>query len=81
MHNTARILRALQKHNMASTNLFQIHHKPQHKLKRLTKIVKETALGDNISVTVNGEGKVQYVREDPFWELEENLDVLLNNAN
>ena len=63
---------------MASTNLFQIHHKPQHKLNRLTKIVKETALGDNISVTVNGKGTVQYVRDDPFGELEENLDMLFN---
>lgn len=46
----------------------------------LTKIVKATALGDNVSITVDGEGKTQYVRDNPFWELENDIGNILNNA-
>lgn len=46
----------------------------------LTKIVKATALGDNVSITVDGDDKTQYVRDNPFWELEEDIGNLLNNA-
>lgn len=49
---------------------------------KLTKIVKATALGNNISVTTGEEGKTQYVRDNAFWELldDETMIQLLEYA-
>lgn len=35
----------------------------------LSKIVKATQLGNNLSVTTGEDGVTQYVRDNPFWEL------------
>lgn len=35
----------------------------------LSKIVKATELGDNLSATTGEDGVTQYVRDNPFWEM------------
>ena len=46
----------------------------------LTTICHATELGDNVEATTGGDGVVQYVRNNPFWDLREDIDTLLNNA-
>lgn len=48
-------------------------------IKRLATICHATELGDNVSVT-EGEGVTQYVRENAFWTLREDIGTLLQNA-
>lgn len=48
--------------------------------RRLSSIIHCTELGDNISVQTTEIGTTQYVRDNPFWELREDIDTLLNNA-
>lgn len=45
----------------------------------LSTIVHTTELGDNVSASA-GEGATQYVRNNPFWDLREDIDTLVNNA-
>lgn len=47
--------------------------------KTLTAIVSATELGDNVG-TAAGEGETQYVRDNVFWTLQENVDVIVDNA-
>lgn len=46
----------------------------------LTTICHATELGDNVEATIGGDGVVQYIRNNPFWDLREDIDTLLNNA-
>ena len=46
----------------------------------LTAICHATELGDNVEATTGEPGVVQYVRNNPFWDLREDVDTLLNNA-
>lgn len=46
----------------------------------LTTICHATELGDNVEATTGAPGVTQYVRNNPFWDLREDIDTLLNNA-
>ena len=46
----------------------------------LTGITHATELGDNVTATTGATGVTQYVRENPFWELRDDIGTLLNNA-
>ena len=46
----------------------------------LTTVCHATELGDNVEATTGAPGVVQYVRNNPFWDLREDIDTLLNNA-
>lgn len=48
--------------------------------RRLQKIVHSTELGDNVSATIAASGSTQYVRDNPIWELREDITSLLENA-
>jgi hypothetical protein len=48
--------------------------------RRLQTIVSATELGDNVSVSISAIGSTQYVRDNPFWELREDIDTLLDSA-
>ena len=45
----------------------------------LTKIVSATELGDNVEAGTS-EGVAQYVRNNPFWVLRNDIDTLVNKA-
>ena len=47
--------------------------------KVLSNISNITELGDNVTTT-EGNGITQYIRDNPFWELREDIDTLLDNA-
>lgn len=46
----------------------------------LQTIMSATELGDNVSVSIQDDGEIQYVRDNPFWELRDDIDTLVNNA-
>lgn len=46
----------------------------------LSDICSATELGDNVTTTTGNEGETQYVRDNPFWELREDIATLLDNA-
>ena len=48
--------------------------------RRLTTLVHATELGDNVSVNTGAIGSTQYVRDNPFWDLRNDIDSILNNA-
>lgn len=48
--------------------------------RRLSKIMSATELGDNVSAELDAAGTTQYVRDNPFWDMREDIDVLLHNA-
>ena len=48
--------------------------------RRLATIVSATELGDNVSASLAVSGTTQYVRDNPFWDLREDIDILLENA-
>lgn len=48
--------------------------------RRLASIVSATELGDNVSASLEVSGTTQYVRDNPFWELREDITTLLDNA-
>lgn len=48
--------------------------------RRLTAIVSVTELGDNVGVSLDASGTTQYIRNNPFLELREDLPQLLENA-
>ena len=48
--------------------------------RRLSTIIHCTELGDNVSVETTEKGTTQFVRDNPFWELRDDIDTLLNNA-
>lgn len=48
--------------------------------RRLSNITHATELGDNVSASTGVSGTTQYVRNNPFWDLREDIDVILENA-
>ena len=48
--------------------------------RRLQTICHATELGDNVSASTTQIGTTQYVRDNPFWELRDDIDTLVNNA-
>ena len=48
--------------------------------RRLVKLVHATELGDNISADLGISGSTQYVRNNPFWDMREEVDTLLETA-
>ena len=47
---------------------------------RLSDVCSATELGDNYTTTTGIEGETQYVRDNPFWELRDDITTLLENA-
>lgn len=48
--------------------------------KRLSEICHATELGDNVSAALDISGSTQYVRDNCFWELREDIGTLVDNA-
>ena len=48
--------------------------------RRLQTICHATELGDNVSASTSQIGTTQYVRDNPFWELRDDIDTLVDNA-
>lgn len=48
--------------------------------RRLSDIIHATELGDNVSASTGLTGSTQYIRNNPFWELQENIGELVENA-
>ena len=48
--------------------------------RRLQTICSATELGDNVSASTTQIGTTQYVRDNPFWELREDIDTIVDNA-
>lgn len=48
--------------------------------RRLQTICSATELGDNVSASITEIGSTQYVRDNPFWELREDIAELLEDA-
>ena len=48
--------------------------------KRLQTICSATELGDNVSVSTTSIGSTQYLRDNPFLELREDIATILNSA-
>lgn len=46
----------------------------------LAAICSATELGDNVIATADFEGITQYVRDNPFWDTQEDIGDLVNNA-
>lgn len=49
-------------------------------VRTLSDICSATELGDNVTTTTGNEGETQYVRDNPFWELREDIAELLEAA-
>ena len=48
--------------------------------RRLSAICSATELGDNVIAESGETGTTQYIRDNPLWELREDIDVLVANA-
>lgn len=48
--------------------------------RRLVSICSATELGDNVSASLAVSGTTQYVRDNAFWELREDIGTLVQNA-
>lgn len=48
--------------------------------RRLTSICNTTELGDNVENSLDISGTTQYIRDNPLWELREDIATLLDNA-
>lgn len=48
--------------------------------RRLATICHATELGDNVSASTAESGSTQYVRDNPFWDLREDIADLVNSA-
>ena len=48
--------------------------------RRLAAICSATELGDNVTASKDYSGTTQYVRNNPFWELREDIDILVQMA-
>lgn len=58
-------------------NYFELESKTN---RRLTGICSATELGDNVEATLDISGTMQYVRNNAFWELHNDIDTLVENA-
>lgn len=48
--------------------------------RRLTALASVSELGDNVEVSLEQIGTTQYIRDNPFWSLREDIDTLLSAA-
>ena len=48
--------------------------------RRLATVCHATELGDNVSASIAATGSTQYVRDNAFWEMREDIDILVENA-
>ena len=48
--------------------------------RRLATICHVTELGDNVSASLAQNGSTQYIRDNPFWELRDDINILVDNA-
>lgn len=48
--------------------------------RKLTTITHATDLGNNLTVSTGAIGSTQFVRNNPFWDLREDIDTLMQNA-
>lgn len=48
--------------------------------RRLAGITSATELGDNVGAVLEQSGTTQYIRDNPFWELREDVAQLVDNA-
>ena len=48
--------------------------------RRLAAICSATELGDNVTATMAQSGTTQYIRDNPFWELRDDVGELVENA-
>ena len=48
--------------------------------RRLATICHATELGDNVSASITESGSTQYIRDNPFWDLRDDIETLVNNA-
>ena len=48
--------------------------------RRLATITHATELGDNVSVSTTETGSTQFIRNNPFWELRDDIGTLVDNA-
>lgn len=48
--------------------------------RRLAKIIHTSELGENTSVETTGSGSTQFVRDNPFWNMREDIGTLMNSA-
>ena len=48
--------------------------------RRLTAVCSANELGDNVIATMGQTGTTQYVRDNPFWELREDISELVDTA-
>lgn len=48
--------------------------------RRLVSICHATELGDNVSASLTETGTTQYVRDNPFWDLRDDIDTIVENA-
>ena len=48
--------------------------------RRITTVVHATELGDSVFITTGESGSTVYVRDNPFWELRDDIDLILEKA-
>ena len=48
--------------------------------RRLATIAHVTELGNNASASITESGSTQFIRENPFWDLRDDVQTLVNNA-
>lgn len=48
--------------------------------RRLSRITHATELGDNVTASLDESGSTQFIRDNPFLELREDIDTLLDKA-
>lgn len=75
----------LKRLDMAGDPVFTISRDSYSVLKtsenrRLSAICSATELGDNVEASLEISGTTQYVRDNPFWDLREDLSDLVENA-
>lgn len=64
-------------YNVSKANYYSLEAKDIHTLSTITHI---TELGDNTSASADIEGVTQFVRNNPFWELREDIGFLVDDA-
>lgn len=52
----------------------------QEEASKVTTITHSTELGDDVTASIGDDGMAQYVRNNPFWELRDDLDILVEDA-
>ena len=62
--------------NIDKSKYFELTNKTD---RRLSTVFHATELGENISSS-SGDGVTQYVRNNPFWELRDDIELLVDNA-